>query len=270
MDRYGKLANSIIFFLSSSSSSLSSPTSTSSATLSDSLNFFTLVSACFVNIRKEYLVRRGRGDQTTCNVQDTHDMFVRDVVQSNSPAMDSDFIALAILDTSVDLLNCRRRDDYRKVLIVGDSWFEDVMRSLMTDRSIVCNKQYLATVGKDLVQVVRLSEFGKVEDCLGYKTASFKAFRLDWSLNELRWEQIDSLGKYEVFMGTNSSLSVCALPISLDVSGIGYTSPKITQNGWLRSIIGEYISSRDRRVDFSCFRGYDSVPTPIWLSPDPC
>ncbi|KAI4374888.1 hypothetical protein MLD38_012827 [Melastoma candidum] len=274
---------------------LFNPLMNSKINLPDLTTFPNVVSVCFANIGKEYIVRRGRGDPTT-SVQDMRDMFVKKVVLSNSPGMDSEFVALAILDTSGDLVYCRRRDDCWKDLIVGDSQFEDVIfhdgSFYCVDRSggvAICDlsgdspvvsrvtarvmhrgdAQYLVTVGEDLVLVVRFLEFGEVEDRSGSKTSSFESFRLDWGSNEPRWDPIDSLGDFAVFIGTNSSFSIRAADFPGCVGDRIYFTEDYSEGLAPEHISGTY-SLRDRRVEFLCFRGYDCVPAPIWLSPNPC
>ncbi|KAF7829516.1 F-box protein SKIP23-like [Senna tora] len=201
--------------------------------------FPNVVSFSFSNIGREYVLRNSHGHLYTRNLRQMRNSFLRKVVLSSTPSQTNQFMALAILGHT-NLAFCKHGDDSWTFIDKAHNCWEDVVfhngkfyavkkggtlavldiQDRFSPRLEIIemtgqfqgDMQYLVFSRNELLFVARYLEleFNETENGsnLVYKTVGFNVSKMNWSASQ--WQKLDSLGDQMLFLGDNSSLSLCA------------------------------------------------------------
>lgn len=231
------------------------------------------------------------------------DSFIKKTILSSSPANDSDFIAVVILNQTGDLAFCRKSDESWTFLGDAQSYCEDVIyhRGLFYAVNrygsiAVCDMngssprvsiiempqqfggdlQYLVESGEELLLVTRyldLTYDGEPDQTnMIYRTTRFQVCSLDWEGS--RWEVMSSLGDRALFIGGNLSLSFS----SVDFPGcagncIYYTDDYSEDNDdgiGDEQDIGIFNFGDGSIEPLPCSNFRIRWSSPLWVTPNPC
>jgi hypothetical protein len=246
-------------------------------------------------VGKEYAIRDVSGEIYRLNLKEMRDSFIRKIVLSSGPISKDNFIAVAVLSKTGDLVYCKNGDQSWTFIDMGLSccdviYYKEQFYAVNGEGAIaMCDLNgaspsvsvvkppkhdffcilYLVDSGDDeLLLVARYLgpdfEYLDLDDyerpSLYFKTEEFDVFRMNWSGPE--WESVVNLGDRVLFVGKNSSAS-------LSVSDVrGYL-----QNEYLdpNSIFGEllknciYFTDDYREVDYDGAFGSDSGIYRVWI-----
>ncbi|KAF6151395.1 hypothetical protein GIB67_012255 [Kingdonia uniflora] len=100
-----------------------------------------------------------------------------------------------------------------EVCDLGASLTTTTIKSPTDLRIGISNKRYLAEMGGELLIVTRYMDTPsdvRKERLNYYRTYLFEVFRLRLKRGKQRWAKVDYFGDYMLFVGNNSSFSLCA------------------------------------------------------------
>lgn len=270
-------------------------------------SFPNVIAFNYSHIGREYLLLLlSSGDRYTRNLRQMRDYFIKKVVLSSSPGMDTGFFALAILNQTGDLAYCRNGDNCWRLIEGLLSYCEDVIffkgsfyavdkygtimvcdlrgytpkiSIVETPRQLGGDMQYLVGLGDELLLVTRYLDleldFEPSRQNLIFRTNRFEVFRLDAS--GLQWERILNLGDNMIFVGENSSLSFSASDFpGCTGNCVYYTDDySYTNDGvFIEPDLGIYRLSDGSIEPLPCYPANSFYglqwPPPIWITPNPC
>ncbi|XP_030950845.1 F-box protein SKIP23-like [Quercus lobata] len=209
--------------------------------------FPNVVTFNYSEIGKEYALRSLSGNIYRRSLKEMRDSFIKKLVLSSSPALNTNFVALAILNQTGDLVFCKNGDQAWTFIHDARFFCEDVIydndlfyavdknggvavcdvhgenspsvsiiERFETPRIFGGDMQYLVKSGDDLLLVTRYLDLGYEDGdpynspTVFYKTVQFEVFRMDFSGGPPMWERVWDLGDRMLFVGENSSLSLSA------------------------------------------------------------
>ncbi|GKV43189.1 hypothetical protein SLEP1_g50511 [Rubroshorea leprosula] len=242
------------------------------------------------------------------SLQYMRDCFIKKVVLSSSPSKDPNFVAMAIINETMDLAYCRSGSDSWSIIEAAHSFSEDVIYfqglfyAVNIDGEIaVCDVsgaspqvsfirtwpllavggdiRYLVGSGDELFLITRhlaleFDDTGLYGHNSGYRTRKFDVFRLDWSV--LVWKEVRSLGDEALYIGGNSSLSLQASDFPGCVGNRIYYTDDYSENNFHDGActgddMGIYNLGDGSIKPLPSFFFYTlQWPPPVWITPNPC
>lgn len=266
-----------------------------------------MVGFSYSDIGREYTLSSSLGNRYNLNLRQMRDVFIKKVVLSLSPAKDSNFIAVAILNQTGDLAYCKNGGQCWTIIEGAQSYSEDVIYKkglfyavgkggsmavcdvsgevsrvsvIQMPRQIGGDLQYLVSSEDELFLVTRYLglefDLEPYHPHLIYRTIKFEVFRVNWSGPQ--WEIVRSLGDKVLFIGENSSLALSASDFSGCVGDCIYYTDDYSETNY-DDVYGEN--------DLGIFKLQDGSieplpsyprnlhyqlqwPPPLWVTPNPC
>ncbi|GAB2289267.1 hypothetical protein Dimus_023572 [Dionaea muscipula] len=266
--------------------------------------FPNVIDFSFYNVGREYIVRNSMGYVYSRNLKQMRDFYLKKVVFSASPGNGGDYIVMAIVNYTGEMVYCEGGDDswrliegatrfscedviYDKGLFFGVDKFGKIatvdvrtangrplvkLKIIKTPVVFGGDMMYLVNLEDDLLLVTRVLGVQCLSaDYLVHKTTQFYVHKLDTS--EPRWEVVRELGNYALFFGLNSSL----LRSASDFGGckgncIYFTddhSEYASDDGWRYHDMGIFNLEGGSIEPLPCYcEGSDCAP--MWITPNPC
>ncbi|KAJ0024401.1 hypothetical protein Pint_09295 [Pistacia integerrima] len=271
------------------------------------ITFPNVVSFSYSEIGREYTLSSSLGDRYNLNLRQMRDAFIKKVVLSSSPAKDSAFIAVAILNRTGDLAYCRNGGQSWTIIEGAQSYSEDVIYKkglfyavdkggsmavcdvsgevprvsvIQMPRQFGGDMQYLVSSEDELLLVTRYLgldfDFEPYQPHLIYRTIRFEVFRVNWIGPQ--WERVRSLGDKVLFIGENSSLALSASDFPGCIGDCIYYTDDYSETNY-DDVYGEHDLGIFKLWDGSieplpCYPGnlhYQlQWPPPLWVTPNPC